>query len=251
LAHGLLENDNEWHDCLLEASVMHTGEGLRWLFAIILKHCDPSQPDVLWEHFKESLSDDLPQRFHRSNITPPPQDDIFDYALFLLNHALTELGTSLSNYPSMPQPRENWDVLESNPYINEQMAYIVEYESVQAIDHLGMLNEEQLHCYNSILDSTIQQNGRLFFLNGMGGTGKTFIYKTLCHCIRLFNWIVLCVASSGVAALLLPGGQTAHSMFAIPTENLADDLSCNIKKNSKQADMLRKVCLIIWDEAVM
>jgi hypothetical protein len=63
LAHGLLENDNEWRDCLLEASLMRTGAHLRHLFSVILKHCEPSRPDVLWIEFRDFLCDDLPRRF--------------------------------------------------------------------------------------------------------------------------------------------------------------------------------------------
>jgi ATP-dependent DNA helicase PIF1 len=62
---------------------------------------------------------------------------------------------------------------------------------------------------------------------------------------------VLCVTSSGIAALLLPGGQTVHSTFSIPTQDLANDTSYNIDKNSKQAELMRIVHLIIWDEAAM
>jgi len=34
--------------------------------------------------------------------------------------------------------------------------------------------------------------------------------------LRSKGQIVLTVASSGIAALLIPGGRTAHSRFAIP-----------------------------------
>lgn len=61
--------------------------------------------------------------------------------------------------------------------------------------------------------------------------------------------IVLCVASSGIASLLLSGGRTAHSRFKIPVEHLNNDSVCAISKESPYADMLRKVDLIIWDEA--
>jgi PIF1-like helicase len=151
----------------------------------------------------------------------------------------------------MPVPRNNWDNLDNNPFLTEQLAYNIEQEVEHANNNIAVLNNEQLQSYNSILESTIREDGLLFFLNGAGGTGKTFVYKTLCHRLRGNGWIVLCVASSGIAALLLPGGRTAHSMFAIPTENLADDSLCHIEKNSKQADMLRRARLIIWDEAVM
>ena len=60
--------------------------------------------------------------------------------------------------------------------------------------------------------------------------------------------IVLTVASSGVASLLLPNGRTAHSRFRIPID--VDELSmCDIKRGTKLADLIAITDLIIWDEA--
>lgn len=97
----------------------------------------------------------------------------------------------------------------------------------------------------------MHRTGQLFFLDGPGGTGKTFVYNTVCHKIRSEGWIVLCVASSGIAALLLRGGRTAHSMFKIPVENLTDESHCAIMKEGLLAGLLRITRLIIWDEAGM
>jgi len=93
--------------------------------------------------------------------------------------------------------------------------------------------------------SVCDNSGKQFFVDGPGGTGKMFLYKALCHHVRGNGWIALCVTSSGIAALLLPGGQTAHSTFSIPVQGLADNSSCQIDKGSKQANMLRQVHLII------
>ena len=47
-------------------------------------------------------------------------------------------------------------------------------------------------------------------------TGKTFVYSLLLDTIRSRGDIAIAVASSGLAALLMPGGRTAHSRFGIP-----------------------------------
>ncbi|XP_031106061.1 uncharacterized protein LOC116010693 [Ipomoea triloba] len=62
--------------------------------------------------------------------------------------------------------------------------------------------------------------------------------------------IVLNVASSGIASLLLPGGHTAHSRFAIPIA-INEDSTCNIKQGSPLAQLIVECKLIIWDEAPM
>lgn len=57
---------------------------------------------------------------------------------------------------------------------------------------------------------------RVFFVDGPGGTGKTFLYSLLLAYVRAQGKVALSVASSGIAALLMEGGRTAHSRFKIP-----------------------------------
>jgi hypothetical protein len=86
-----------------------------------------------------------------------------------------------------------------------------------------------------------------FFVVGAAGAGKTFLYNTLCNAVHLHTLIVLCIAYSGIAAQLLLGSRTAHSMFKIPFK-IMDDSVCAILKNSSLAKLLKTVALIIWDE---
>jgi hypothetical protein len=54
-----------------------------------------------------------------------------------------------------------------------------------------------------------------FFIDGLGGTGKTFLYRAVMANLRSRGQIVLATASSGIAATLLPGGRTTHSRFKL------------------------------------
>lgn len=85
---------------------------------------------------------------------------------------------------------------------------------------------------------------------GPGDTGKTFVYNTIINRLRSEGWTIIPVASSGIAALLLSRGRTAHSRFKIPLKTLGDDV-CEIKSGSMLANLLIKTDLIIWDEAPM
>jgi len=79
-----------------------------------------------------------------------------------------------------------------------------------------------------------------------GGTRKTFMWKTLLVALRSKGMIVLNVASSGIASLILPGGKTTHSTFYIPLL-IKDDSTCNIAQGSLRAKLLMATNLIIWD----
>ncbi|KIK37585.1 hypothetical protein CY34DRAFT_92477, partial [Suillus luteus UH-Slu-Lm8-n1] len=145
----------------------------------------------------------------------------------------------------MPSPQHDWNSQAENGFIAEQLNYDQNQELQLAVERCSQLNLEQAAAYNCILESVEQNCGKIFFLNGPGGTGKTFVYNTVCNKIRSMGWIVLCVASSGIAALLLRGGRTAHSMFKIPIGNLHDQSTCNVSKESKLADLFRMTKLII------
>ncbi|XP_074336458.1 uncharacterized protein LOC141673604 [Apium graveolens] len=68
---------------------------------------------------------------------------------------------------------------------------------------------------------------------------------------RLFvGRVVLPVASSGIATMLLPGGRTVHSRFHIPLK--VDEYSvAKIKHGTELGELLKQTSFIIWDEASM
>jgi len=181
-------------------------------------------------------------------ISSPSQESVYDYGLFLLNQILQDSGRLLEEWPSMPQSQEDWASLTVNPLIAEQLNY--DHAALQADleARLQQVNAEQRTAYNCIVESVTDNLGKLFFVNGPGGTGKTFLYNTICARLRSLGTIVLCVSSSGISALLISGGRTAHSMFKIPIDGLDDRSVCSIAKRSQRAELMRAAKVIIWDE---
>ena len=100
VAMGLLEDDEEWIQCLQEASIMNTGYQLRRLFSVILTQCCPLQPQVLWNQFSMHIFDDLAHKIRTLfSITNPTEAQIEDYGLYLLNQLLQESGKGLTDFP--------------------------------------------------------------------------------------------------------------------------------------------------------
>ncbi|GJX54838.1 DNA helicase [Tanacetum coccineum] len=75
------------------------------------------------------------------------------------------------------------------------------------------------------------------------------LWKTIINSLRSQGKIVLAVASSGIASLLLPSGRTTHSIFKLPLE-LTEESICGIKKTHAE-QLLAETHLIIWDESPM
>jgi hypothetical protein len=112
------------------------------------------------------------------------------------------------------------------------------------------LNMDQKAAYEKIMSVVHGDEGGVFFVDGPGGTGKTFLYRALLATIRGQKKIAVATATSGVAASIMPGGRTAHSRFKIPL-SIEDGGYCTLTKQSGTAKLLQSASLIIWDEASM
>jgi hypothetical protein len=125
---------------------------------------------------------------------------------------------------------------------DEIARYDVAMQATIRDERVPQLNPEQRAVY---------VDRRAFFVDGLGGIGKTFLYSCLLNTVRAQGRVAIVVASSGIAALLLDGGRTAHSRFKIPVQGLNITSTCYISRDSELATLLQAAVLIVWDEAVM
>ncbi|XP_074377930.1 uncharacterized protein LOC141719449 [Apium graveolens] len=117
-------------------------------------------------------------------------------------------------------------------------------------DDLGDVAERAKIWFTKLEGCVENGKGGIFFVYGSGGCGKTFLWNTLCCKLRSVEKVVLHVASSGIAAMLLPGGRTTHSRFHILLK--VDEYSvAGIKHGTELGELLKQASLIIWDEAPM
>ena len=56
---------------------------------------------------------------------------------------------------------------------------------------------------------------KCFFIDGPGGSGKTYIYKAICHLVLSMSKIFSCTAYTGIASTLLMEGRTLHNRFGL------------------------------------
>ncbi|EMR68302.1 putative atp-dependent dna helicase pif1 protein [Eutypa lata UCREL1] len=215
-ARGLLEDDRYWEMFFEESKVSASGRQLRGLFAYALGIGDVKQPVTIWEKFKEYLCDDLPKQIERFQGVPATLEGAhLDYGLYLIKGSLAK--DKNWEETGLPSPVLDWAQIEGNRLIQAELDYDSVTEGQLRDETVQKLNPGQLAAYKQITDTVDNTPARAhFYLQGYGGTGKTFLYTALCHHYRSEGKIVLCVASSGIAALLLPGGRTAHSRFGIP-----------------------------------
>ena len=253
IARGLLDTDSEWVQTLTEASQFMFPPQLRSLFVMILTQCSPANPFFLWQDFKQQMSYDILEKYRTLHKLPLHEfdDTIANETLRIIEAELRALGLSLESYEGMPtiSPIDNYNV---STLITIEKNYDIDNLNKELTEKVPLLNIDQKNAYEHItrasdLNST---NSKIFFVNGPGSTGKTFLYKQVLNYIRSKGKIALAVASSGIAALLLPGGRTAHSRLKIPIKLLSSS-TLNLPLQSESAELIRKSEIILWDEAPM
>ncbi|XP_070022215.1 uncharacterized protein [Nicotiana sylvestris] len=205
---GLLESDNSISECLREAVLFKMPSALRNLFAIILVHCNPTDIRKLWETYYEDMSKDF-RKIHDNS--PVAQ---LQCTLKSINYFLESMGKKIDKYdlPKLDYGRDNGNVSECREIIEERSINV----SSEDFDAQSKLNPEQEQAFKTILERVDSGRAGLFFVDGPGGTGKTFLYRALLANLISRCMIALAMATSGVAAAILPEGRTTHSRFDIP-----------------------------------
>ncbi|XP_059168222.1 uncharacterized protein LOC131950184 [Physella acuta] len=246
IARGLLQTDDHWRQTLLDAENTRLPRAMRDLFVVLLTHEEIVNPKELWEQFKNSMSQDYLKADMSTRTNENPNHH--DQALLYIQEKLEAYGKRLADY-SLPTPT-SLRYLGHNEDITKETSYCREKLSIYVREKAPMLNCEQLAVYNYVLECLEENKPSMIFIDAPGGTGKTFLINLIISLVRAKGDIALAVASSGIAATLMPGGRTAHSRFKIPI--IVDDNSvCNIETNSNTAGLLRQTKLIVWDECSM
>ena len=248
-AMGLLEDDNELHHCLEEANLLQMPSQMRSLFATLLLFNCPSDPRQLFVDFQEAMSEDLlhTERRRLNDNTIQFADRHIHLCLYYIDIELQSHGKSIKDEEfDLPQIPDNF-----HPPDHEAPQINAEEEQRLGQEMLDQLNPDQRHVADSFLHAlNTQADNRCFFVDGSGGTGKTFLYNTLVHILRGMEIKVKCVAYSGIAATLLIDGATAHSTFQIPIP-LHEHSTCNVSRQTYRARDLASTTVFIWDEASM
>ncbi|XP_049350419.1 uncharacterized protein LOC125815062 [Solanum verrucosum] len=239
---GLLESDDSISECLREAVIFKMPVALRMLFATILVHCNPTDVRRLWDTYYNDMSDDF-QRTHAKSAEAKLQS-----TLKSVNSYLESMGQSVAKFdmPQIQQELHQGDTYECREIVEERSVKV----PTEDMEAQSKLNEQQTQAFKTILQRTDSGTPGLFFVDGPGGTGKTYLYRALLAHIRSRGMIALASASSGVAAAILPGGRTAHSRFGIPLQANESTMT-NMSKQSGGAKLIKQAKLIIWDEAPM
>ena len=146
------------------------------------------------------------------------------------NKVLSELG--------MPAPNRPMHDTFNRELQCEKLYNLVALRELFQIN-VPLLNAQQKYVFDTLMKVVYDGTGRIYYLDAPGGRGMTVFISLILTTIRSNSEYALALPSSGIAATLLEGGRTAHSVLKLPLNIQSNETpTCNISKNSEMA----KVC---------
>jgi len=131
-------------------------------------------------------------------------------------------------------------------------------EQLALFNYLSETNpntQEQQNILDEICNDINQQVTSLYFIQGMGGSGKSALCKKVLAWARSRDKLCLGCASTGLAATIYENFNTAHSLFKYPVVEDEDRDETNIvecmispSSNTKRLELLQAADVIVWDE---
>ena len=228
-ARGMLLDDAEYvaamqDMCSTECSV----DALRVQFACMLVNCRPTNGCNIFEMFLPELC----------GVDAPTEDDV-DCTLWALEafsnalgHSLAELGFRLPTLRMIVNyPHQDVDVHRHN----RDVAF-------------AQFSDEQRAAAEQVIAVVAAGAGGVFYVQAAGGCGKSFWANGVCAALRVIGQKPVVVAASALAATVLDGGRTAHSVFSIPVP-VDDNSWCHPPAEAQAAIIDSSV--VFWDECSM
>ena len=123
-----------------------------------------------------------------------------------------------------------------------------------AISMRSKMYKEQGQTFDAVIEalgSKSPASPAIFFVDGPGGSGKSFLFEALLHHVRGQAKVGIACAWSGLAAALLPGGRTVTSRFGLPVPLPESDVQPAVKAAQAKGRLLKAAELIVWDEVSM
>ena len=249
LARGLINDTEQIRIYIQEAIAVDMGYQLRLMFAILICNIvDFSAETIgqLWEEYRDYFCDDYIHRLESTVADVVERKKMaYGYGLIDMERLIKQCSAPMTNKKvGLPKPPDLPPFEKVDQTIikaQHQKMRIEMYAKIQS-------NKEQKKFVDDVMSAINSKSPqqRLFVLLASGGTGKSFCLNYLIHALRSeYNDNVIAVAFTGIAALLLNGGKTAHSQFRIKDDN------CDVKGTDRLAKRINRCKLIIFDEISM
>ena len=229
LATGFFARDDEASCVLGElVSLRYSSAQLRFAFLVLLDL--DAHPTTLFNKFQTYLMKDFCDR----GLSPA--------------HAETELLKALRNsWVAMGNDAESWTLGGHTDYESQMAAESRRVGPAQSYYAMVQGDPHQDRIAKKILRLIAEKREAMTFVQGRAGSGKSTLATYLNHAVEDSGLGVVNVATTGIAALQLPHGSTAHTQFKIPLDDI-DNLTCTLGLQTDKALAITTASLVQWDE---
>ena len=246
IAAGIVKDKNEVFTCFEEALKFpfNTPAELRSLFVMTTIQGYPTLKILQEQKFKEMLYTDFYHDYEEDNPVAAWNDLLRD-----LCSRFESEGKNMQDY-GLPLPKDMKTELEV-----EKLKYDPD---MQRKLYLSLCNQtpnthEQQQIFDEIACAIKHKQTRLFYIQGQAGSGKSTLAKKLMAWSRSNNKLCAGCASTGLAATIYEGFETAHSLFKFPVveddEREADvPIQCQLQHHKNRYEFLKATDFILWDE---
>jgi hypothetical protein len=216
-----------------------------------------ANPRALLNEFQNSMSADI-----QGHTTEDVQQELLFRLHEISDHHGGRLLRSFQTFPPPPAFLPATEILRAEAELDS--AANPDALSAAVLDY-NRLNDGQRIALDTIVETVKQRkdagdirltDGRLYFLQGAAGTGKTFLINTLRKILHSQNTPISITATTGIAAALYEGGRTLHSLLGLGVQdnNELDKgaaWSSRYGPRSERAEFLRSLHVLVIDKASM
>ena len=254
---GLLQDDKEWEEALVEGALTKMPSALRELFTIIIIFCQPANPLQLFDAHHTEWADDFVQSASKKGIHLT-ESQVRTMVVMDIQQRLQSWDKTVNMF-GIPMPQqEELDAVaftstETYPVlIREELDFDLDDLSKSLTERKSKFTNSQRIVFETVMEAVENRNPLSLFIDARGGTGKTYVLNTILAAVRLIDngSVALAVGTTGIAAYLLQLGRTLYSRFKVPL-NITNESVCSINSQSTLANLIRMAKIIVWDEAPM
>jgi len=246
VASGIVRDNDEVYSCFEEAAHFQnmTPAELRTLFVVATLQGFPTIRILNEDRFKLLLYND-----YLYNYNPPNHRNAWNDLLCDFSIRFESDGKNMVDY-GLPQPAQIKSELEIERNKYDKLEQEALYSDL--CTQVPNTYEQQL-IFDDIIFACENKLTRIFYVQGQAGSGKSTLAKKIIAYNRGRGRLCAGCASTGLAATIYEGFETAHSLFKFPV--IEDDereidtpIECNLKNAANRLEYLQNVSLILWDE---
>ena len=237
---GLLEDDKEQDQVIIEAQSLSFGNQLVDCFTTLLLLSTPTKPEEFYSRHRKALIQDFLKMFDNDEVKAENK------VLTIISSRLRAENKSLEDF-SLPKLVVG-DI--TSRLIKEETSYDTTQMRKQATEAIESMTDEQKAFFNEVISAINTKSGECFCLTAPGGCGKSFLFNALLDAVRSDEMIAFGTALSALAATLLHNGTTFHSRAKIPIP-CTDSSMCQFTANEATGQLFRMCKLMIIDEVTM